>query len=63
MNHTTIIFPSEEVLGEGYLEALKTEFVRQAVTRLRPQSRYETVHDDDVVISRLYLRAKLDENG
>lgn len=63
MNHATIIYPSEEALGAAYLEALKTEFVRQTHKRLRPQSRFETAFDDDVVISRLYIRMKLDENG
>ena len=62
MNKASIIYPSQEVLEDGYLEALKTEFVRQAYKRLRPQSRYETALDDDVIISRLYVRIKVDPN-
>jgi len=58
MNHATILYPFEEVLQENYINALKTEFVRQVKLRSVPQSKYETFFDDDVLISRLYVRIK-----
>jgi hypothetical protein len=63
MNHAIIKYPTEEVLGAEYIPKLKEEFVRQVTTRLKPQSRFETALDDDVLISRLYIRIKLDSNG
>jgi hypothetical protein len=61
MNNANIIYPSEE-FDSNYITSLRTEFVRQIKTRTVAQSRYETALNDDVVISRLFMRIILDEN-